>query len=97
MKLYVIAWRPRGGKPFFFRGDRRYEVYLPFISEGYVSDGWKEDIAHARLFEAFPVFDSRSFSKRLDATRIRIFPYDGEVLETQVIRPIRRPQKKYIK
>ncbi|PIT91023.1 hypothetical protein COU17_02510 [Candidatus Kaiserbacteria bacterium CG10_big_fil_rev_8_21_14_0_10_49_17] len=97
MKFYVIAWRPHGRSPFFFRGDARYEIYLPYISNEYVSDGWVRDIAYARLFKAYPDFTARSFSKKLDASRIRIFPYDGDVLETHIIRPTLRPRERHLR
>ncbi len=93
-KFFVVAWRPPGKKPYFFRGDNRYEIFLPYISEEHVSRGWVTDIEYARVFEAFPVFDRRSFSRNFNAERMRVFEYEGEILPTQIVRPIKRPSQR---
>ena len=94
VRRFVIAWRPPGGKPLFFRGDNRYEIFLAYISDDVTSSrGWVKDVEHARVFDTFPDFNRRSFAKNFNAERLRIFPYDGELLPTQVTRPTRRPNR----
>jgi hypothetical protein len=90
-KLFVIAWRPKGQAPYFFRGDNRYEIFLPYISQEFVSEGWVRSIEHARVFDIFPDFGPKSLAKNIDAERLRIFSYDGEILPSQIKRPTRRP------
>ncbi|MES2006837.1 MAG: hypothetical protein V4436_01880 [Patescibacteria group bacterium] len=93
-KFFVIAWRPNGQAPYFFRGDDRYEIFLPYISEEITSRGWVKDIERARVFDTFPDFGPKSLAKNIDAERLRIFPYEGEILPTQVVRPTRRPRRR---
>ena len=93
-KHYVISWRIPGGGVYFFRGDSRYEIFLPYVSAERVSQGWTRQVEYARVFEAFPALDRHSFAKNFDAERLRIFPYEGEVLQTQVLRPTRRSPKR---
>ena len=93
MDHFLIAWRPLGSSPFFFRGDNRYEIYLPYISEEVVSRGWVRDVAYARVFGAFPDFSEKSFAKNFDVERLRIFPYKGDILSTQILRPTQRPSR----
>lgn len=91
-RYYVITWRAPGGRPYFFRGDGRYEIFLPYISETHVPRGWVENDAYARLFEAFPVFTEKSLAKNFRADRLNIYPYESEVQPTHSIRPVKRPQ-----
>lgn len=93
MRYYVIAWRGVGCHALFFRGDNRYKIYLPFISETQVSWGWVETVERARLFDTFPVFDRTSFSKNFNAERLCIYPYDEEPLPSQLLRPTKRPER----
>ncbi len=90
-KYFVIAWRPNGQAPYFFRGDNRYEIFLPYISKEVVSKGWVSNIEHARVFETFPDFGPKSLAKNIDTERLRIFTYEGELLPTQIVRPTHRP------
>lgn len=92
-KYFVITWRCPGGKVYFFRGDSRYEIFLPYISAKTVSRGWVHEEKYARVFDAYPVFAITSFAKNFIADRLRIFPYEKEILPTQVVRPIRRPRR----
>lgn len=91
-KYYVITWRPSGERVFFFRGDNRYPIYLPYIGDDEISTGWVYSIKYARLIEGFPIYESNSISKSLDVTRLKIFEYRDDVLPTQVIRPLVRPR-----
>jgi len=92
-KYYVITWRPRSERVFFFRGDNRYALYLPYIGDDYISPAWVYSKEHARLFEAYPVFDSKTISKKLDVDRLRVHEYKGVVLSTHTIRSLKRPQR----
>jgi len=92
MRYFVITWRPPGGELYFFRGDSRYEIFLPYISEKVVSRGWVRDEAYARVFDGFPVFTSRSFAKNFIMSRLNVYPYKGQIQPTHILRPIRRPQ-----
>lgn len=94
-KYHVIAWRAPGEAACFFRGDNRYAIYLPFISSTGITKGWVSDISEARVFEGYPCLDRRSASKRLDLSRIRVFPYDGPILSSQIFRPIVRPRSRF--
>ena len=92
-KHFVIAWRPVGREPYFFRGDNRYRIFLPYISEDVASRGWVKNIEYARIFDTFPDFDRRSYSKHFHTERLRIFLYEKEILPTQVVRPTKRPRR----
>lgn len=96
-RYYVIGWRAPGMSPYFFRGDNRYPVYLPYVSEESLTKGWVTEIARARVFEGFPCLNKKSYSKHLDVTRIRIYPYEEEILPTQIYRPIKRPNPRNFK
>ena len=39
MPYFVIVWRAPGGAPWFFRGDMRYGLYLPYISQELINQG----------------------------------------------------------
>ncbi len=88
---FIIAWRAPGDSPYFFRGDRRYQIFLPYISAQRVPKGWVRDEAYARVFDMFPVFGPKSLAKGFIADRLRIFPYEGPILPTQRFHPIKRP------
>lgn len=92
MNRFVISWRAPGRERYFFRGDSRYEIFLPYISAEVVSQGWVKDIAHARVFDAFPVFTRTSFAKNFMEGYLRVFPYTAELLPTQIFRPMQRPR-----
>lgn len=93
--LCVLGWRPHGHEPLYFRGDERYEVYLPFISDELIQKGlvrgWHENIAKARVFEVPVLLTARSFARGFLSDRLRIYPYEDVVLSTQIFKPIRRP------
>jgi hypothetical protein len=110
-KLCVIGWRPHGQAPWFLRGGNEPHVFLPKITDDLVwlvsrpnakglphsrFNGWVTNIAWARVFDIPVYFDTkRSFHPDLDLDRVQIYPYDSEVLPTQIYRPIRfrkRPQ-----
>jgi hypothetical protein len=90
-KYLVITWRQPGGPTYFFRGDNRREIFLPYISADFVGKGWVEDHRYARLFDTFPIFSRQSFAKSFDMERMRVFTYDTEVLPTHLLRSVRRP------
>ena len=95
-KLGIIGWRPFRRPPLYFRGDYRYEIFLPYLSDERVAEGlvegWVEDSRVARVFELPIVFTKRSFAKGLDLERLTIFPYSGELLSSQFFHPIKRPR-----
>ncbi|MCA9365302.1 hypothetical protein KC723_00230 [Candidatus Kaiserbacteria bacterium] len=89
-KFHVIAIRlPE--KTLFFRGDDRYEIYLPRTN----NDGWVESIEQARLFVRYPDFAGKCIHRSLDAKRINIYDYRGPVGHENIIRPTKRPQKRF--
>lgn len=99
--LCVIGWRPAGRTPLYFRGDNRYKIYLPFISdeliyrkerEGQQVSGWVTDVGFARVFEVPVTLEEKSFAKNFIMDRFVIYPYDGEILPFQIFRPIKRPR-----
>jgi hypothetical protein len=90
---YVITWRAPGAEPYFFRGDGRYEIYLPYISTTHVSPGWVKDVAYARIFDSFPEFNEKSCSKHFIADRMKVYPYEEDILPTQIILPRTRPKR----
>lgn len=101
---FVIGWRPHGASPIFLRGDGRYAIYLPYVDdamarEGNLPEAWVSDIAHARIFKGLISLNKESIekhaqhSKSLDCSRVVIYPYQDEILETQVLRPTRRPKR----
>ena len=92
-RYYVIGWRPHGKLPYFFRGDNRHEIFLPFVSNDGPTEGWVDDIVYARIFETFPCLDTKSISKHLDASRIEVYPHEEKLLPTQIFRPLKRPKK----
>ncbi len=79
---FVITWRPPGGILYFFRGDNRYEIFLPYISANKVSQGWVRKEEYARVFTTFPVFTAKSLAKNFDVTRLKVYPYEKELLPT---------------
>jgi hypothetical protein len=83
---HVITWRAPGGCLWFFRGDNRYEIFLPYISEGVVSRGWVADEAQARVFEGFLSIDTFSLARNFDARRLNVYPYEGPLLKTQLFK-----------
>lgn len=93
MRYYVITWRPPGGELYFFRGDSRYEIFLPYISTEIVSRGWVRDEAYARVFDGPPVFTANSFAKNFIMNRLNVYSYEKPLQPTQILRPIRRPQR----
>jgi|GEM_PF-2874443 hypothetical protein len=97
MSYYIITWRPAGGDAYFFRGDRRHGLFLPFISEEKINEGdhvgWTPNIDYARVFEVYPVFERATCAKRLDVSRLKIFPFEGPLLQTHIFRPLKRQQR----
>jgi hypothetical protein len=93
MANFVITWRAPGGTLYFFRGDGRYEIFLPYISEATVQPGWVTGERFARVFTEFPVFTARSYAKGFNASRLKIYPYEKEVLPTQIVLPTKRPNQ----
>jgi len=88
---FVITWRAPGGDLYFFRGDNRYEIFLPYISAEKVSKGWVKKEEHARVFTTFPDFTRTSLAKNFNADRLKVYPYVKEIMPTQLVRPTRRP------
>ena len=93
MRHYVITWRCPGGELYFFRGDNRREIFLPYISKEVVRRGWVKDERYARIFDIFPVFTHSSFAKNFEVDRLRIFPYEKPIQRTQILRPTKRPRR----
>ncbi len=91
-KYYIIGWRPTGKTPFFFRGDNRWEIYLPFTDISGPHKGWTINIEYARVFSTFPDFGPKSVSKGLDVIQLKVYSYDRELLPTQMLRPTKRPR-----
>ena len=89
-RYFIITWRCPGGKSYFFRGDDRREIFLPYISAAVVQKGWVMDERYARIFDTFPVFLRTSLAKNFIVERLRVFHYDKEILPTQILRPTRR-------
>lgn len=93
---FVIAWRPVGEEALFFRGDHRYEIFLPYVANELLLNayirGWVRCVEYARVFDAEPKLTDRSFAKGFARERVRIFPYQGELLKTQLLLPTKRPQ-----
>jgi hypothetical protein len=93
-RYFVITWRTLGGDLYFFRGDNRYEIFLPFISAGIISKGWVREEEYARVFNSFPVFTGNSFAKNFPADRLKVYPYEKEIMPTQIVRPTHRPRNR---
>jgi len=93
-RYFVITWRAPGGDIYFFRGDNRYEIFLPYISEKIVSKGWVRKEEYARVFDSFPVFTRTSFAKNFPADRMKVYPYEKEIMSTQIVRPTSRPRSR---
>ena len=97
--LCLIAWRPFARDAIFFRGDDRFEIYLPYISDAMVKrgelNGWVRNEEHARVFEVPILFNERSFAKGFDKERFLISPYQGSILPTQIFRPLKRPENPF--
>ena len=92
MPYLIIVWRAPGAEPYFFRGDNRYELYLPQISSSSVSRGWVRDERYARIFDGAVEFTSRTCSPTLNVSRLKVYPYEKPLLPTQIFRPLRRPR-----
>jgi hypothetical protein len=98
-KLCVLCWRPWKREALYFRGDDRYEIYLPYISEKLVergqAKGWVEDVNYARVFETPILLEERSFAKQFIKEQFFIAPYEYAILPGQIFRPIRRPPNRF--
>jgi len=105
MPWCVIGWRPFGQTPWFFRGGGESQLYLPLITDRLVEvvsspnargiartecNGWVTHVESARVFDVPVCFDTRrSFHPTLDLERLNVFPYVGDLLPTQIYRPLR--------
>jgi len=90
MTIYqVITWRAPGQRLWFFRGDNRYEIFLPYISESVVLKGWVDDEAYARVFEGFLSIDTFSLAKNFNAGRLNVYLYKKPLQPTQLFIPPR--------
>ena len=100
---FVVGWHPDGSQPFFFRGDNRYEIFLPYISERLIKKldggsppGWVPNPDYARVFTYPFDWESVKFSKHMDAIdrgRCKDWKYHGKILITQIFWPIKRPRR----
>ena len=98
--MFVISYRPLGHEPVFFRGDNRYELYLPALDiedlkNGHLSKGWVWRIRFARVFESYPCFDNRkTHSPLIDIGRIKVSRIsERDRHENQFVHPLIRPRR----
>jgi len=93
---YVITWRPFGDTPYFFRGYNRHGLFLPFISDERIREGnhrgWTRNMEYARVFDGPPLFEKGTLARGFITGRLKIFPYEGAILPTQIFKPLSRPR-----